>query len=470
MRPTEFRRPQIKNDSKALFRNIDTKILIDACLKETGLNNKTTINACLTSFYNSNHKIEDPYLYLYTDITKASFTMSFTKTTSENFTTIVNGVDNRIQIIQHKETGFYNITKMAKLVNNLIVEDKKLENNDVARILATSDKRDSRHWFANTDTKILIDACLEETGLEYVQYELKKGTPTRFAGTYVHRYLYDHFMSWLDKKYAMKVSIILDKLHQDATRKAIDDAIKPKDDEISELKEMLRKQDIKIDTQTAKMDKLIGYARDTKDSLDDVKDDLEETKEIARNTMEHLTDKSLVSTMNPDDESKHHNFAVSRLVKIDGTIILKLISGQRSYVNDTINEYIDDGYDIVIPITYNANGIDLRQNCSKEFTKFRKEHLKEFNLAKKQEVEQFNNALEEEIKQYNRKHPNNKRIFENECHKYVRVLIKDIHIKWNKCTIEYVDNECITFDDCIDLIKRVNHITQTNPLSESDDE
>lgn len=129
------------------------------------------------------------HIYIYTEIPRTSFTMSFTKTTSEDFTTIINGVDNRIQIIQHKETGFYNITKMIKLVN----KDKKI--ND---------------WFSNTNTTELIDACLKETGLEYVHYELKKGTPRYFTGVYVHCYLYDHFMIWLDKRYAIKVSITRD--------------------------------------------------------------------------------------------------------------------------------------------------------------------------------------------------------------------------------------------------------------------
>ncbi len=49
-----------------------------------------------------------------------------------------------------------------------------------------------------------------------VHYELKTGTPKRFAGTYVHELLYDHFLAWLDTKYAIKISLILKDIHSKA--------------------------------------------------------------------------------------------------------------------------------------------------------------------------------------------------------------------------------------------------------------
>lgn len=138
--------------------------------------------------------------------------MSFTKTTSDDFTTINNGIDERIEIIQHKKTGFYNITKMTKLVHRLKREDEAAEIpagsvKQPTGIPVGSEKR-ANTWFENKDTDELISACKQYTGFGEVRYELASGTPKRFAGTYVHRYLYDHFMAWLDKSYAMKVSII----------------------------------------------------------------------------------------------------------------------------------------------------------------------------------------------------------------------------------------------------------------------
>jgi len=112
--------------------------------------------------------------------------MNFTKTTSNDFAIITNGVDNRIEIIQHEETGYYNITKMSKLINRLKKTDsskqsveiptdsnKKVDSTKQPRgIPRGSTKQDSHHWFANKDTIELINAFKKKTGLDCVQYEL----------------------------------------------------------------------------------------------------------------------------------------------------------------------------------------------------------------------------------------------------------------------------------------------------------
>jgi hypothetical protein len=38
---------------------------------------------------------------------------------THNFAILTNGIDSNIEIIQHIETGYYNITKTAKLVADL---------------------------------------------------------------------------------------------------------------------------------------------------------------------------------------------------------------------------------------------------------------------------------------------------------------------------------------------------------------
>jgi len=142
-----------------------------------------------------------------------------------DFEIIKDGVDTRLEIIQHIKNGFLNITKMATLVNNLKQQDIQTEeeneqpdgipsgslkqtNEQPARISAGYEKR-PRDWFQNQTTKDLITEFKIQSGLECVHYELAKGTPKKFAGIYIHEYLYDHFMMWLDPKYAIKVSIIL---------------------------------------------------------------------------------------------------------------------------------------------------------------------------------------------------------------------------------------------------------------------
>jgi len=63
--------------------------------------------------------------------------LKFTRTTINDFAIIKNGVDDRIEIIQHVDTGFYNITKMLKLVSGLKREE---QNDDATRIPVGSEK------------------------------------------------------------------------------------------------------------------------------------------------------------------------------------------------------------------------------------------------------------------------------------------------------------------------------------------
>ena len=144
-------------------------------------------------------------------------TMNFS-TTADDFTTLKNGIDSRLEIIRHDETGYYNITKTAKLVHEL-----KSAESEVHGIPCTSNVRGKQinHWFANDSTKELIQKCSTLMGLEFVHYELKTGTPTRFAGTYVHKLIYDHFLAWLDVDYAIKISMILDEIHSKANVRII---------------------------------------------------------------------------------------------------------------------------------------------------------------------------------------------------------------------------------------------------------
>jgi len=231
-------------------------------------------------------------------------------------------------------------------------------------------------------------------------------------------------------------------------------------------------QNIKLDEQNAKLDKqstdireLLGYAKDTKETLDTVKDELDETKEDVGIALEHLTNKSFTSTMNPENDSKHHYFAVTQFIKKGAIKVIKFTSGQKSYVETTIGKYVKDlNHKVIIPMFYNANGIDLRQNCKNTLVKFRKQRLIEINNRNKELDKQFNRTLDLEIRKYNRANPNSKRDYytEKQCTK--RVSISDITIKCNVIGFEYTYNVYISFNELIELVTDTNYTTQKNPL------
>ena len=97
-------------------------------------------------------------------------------TTADDFTILKNGIDTRLEIIQHIETGYYNITKTAKLVNEL-----KSAENGLAGYPANLSKP-AKNWFSNDTTKDLIEECLIQTKREFVHYKLHSGTQNEFKG------------------------------------------------------------------------------------------------------------------------------------------------------------------------------------------------------------------------------------------------------------------------------------------------
>ncbi len=221
--------------------------------------------------------------------------------TSERFSILKNGVDDRLEIIRDNESGFYNITKTAKMIKNLLESDENKENDPkshnkepVGFPTGSHKIKTTRHWFINSATQDLIDECLRQTKLDEVYYKLDKGIINDFKGTYVHELLYDHFLAWLDPKYAIKISVILKQIHKDANQKIIQEIVQEKNDNIAELKQMLQNQSIEMQKQSTEMQKLLAYAQDTSENLSEVKQELSEARlDIQENGIEidRLNDK-----------------------------------------------------------------------------------------------------------------------------------------------------------------------------------
>ena len=150
-------------------------------------------------------------------------------TTNADFSILKNGVDERITFIQHTETGFYNITKARNIVH--VIKSAESE----ALGYSSASLKPAKYWFRNDATEQLIAEVKSQTGLDQVYYELKTGTPKKFAGTYVHELLVDHFLTWLDPKYGVRISVILKKIHERANREVITNL----ESEIMSMKKML---------------------------------------------------------------------------------------------------------------------------------------------------------------------------------------------------------------------------------------
>jgi hypothetical protein len=388
------------------------------------------------------------------------------------YTTIKNGVDARLSIICHNESGFYNITKTAKLVYKLKCEVGRNSCQPTKpQQPSVQHERGPRvnQWFSNNQTKELFQACgkLLDYNADDLRIDVSTG-PNDYRGTYVHPDLYDHFIAWIDPQYALLISMILKKYHAEANKKVMQE----KDDKIDQLlydnKTLLNKldkQSEKIDQQSDEIRELLGYAKQTTSTLHEVQDTLTETKEEIKLAKTYLEEKSFTSTKNPSDKKKHHYFGATTYFVADVQHV-KFVSGQKSYVDRTIhNLIVNDKHKIIIKPFYNANGIDLRQNAHEEFGKRRSERIKHINIKNALVDLEFNENLKKEIRVYNKANPENKRRYSSEKQTTRVVKVGDISIKFSKLSFTYNPNPYITFVEVLQIIKDVNGITQESPLS-----
>jgi hypothetical protein len=146
-----------------------------------------------------------------------------------DFQIIKNSIDTNIEIIEHIKTGYYNITKIANYINETKTGKQK---KTIKRI---------GNWFRTQDSIELIETFKNITNIDNLQYVLDLDIEFKYKGTYVHRYLYEHILMWIDKSYAIKISIILDEQH-----KAYNLALVSKNKDLSTKMDKLANQSIEL--------------------------------------------------------------------------------------------------------------------------------------------------------------------------------------------------------------------------------
>ena len=217
---------------------------------------------------------------------------------SKAFTIIKNGVDTRLSIVRHNESGFYNISQTATLVHDLKVADGRSQLTNAPL---------PKDWLRTKDTRELFAVFAELLQLNVEELKFKKlKVPNEYKGTYVHPKLYDHFVAWVDKKYAALISIILESHHSAANRALLqekDDCITRLEKTVAEVRDEARKERDEArkrdEEQKAELAKLYSFAKTTADQvgtanakLDIMQDDLTETKEEVQLAKMYLVEKS----------------------------------------------------------------------------------------------------------------------------------------------------------------------------------
>ena len=243
-----------------------------------------------------------------------------------------------------------------------------------------------------------------------------------------------------------------------------------KDDKIDKLLKSNLRLESKVDEQSEQIADLLGYAKYTKETLHEVQDDLTETKEQVNAAKSYLEEKSKTSTKNPSDKRKHHYFGATTYIDGNGKQVVKFITGQKFYVDRTIDKKVrKENHKVIIKPFYNANGIDLRHNVMEEFLKRRDERLKEINAAIVMKDNAANAQLIKEIRKYNKLNPLKKRVYSEEKQTTPLVKKRDISVTFTTLSFAYEINKHIGFNEVLQIILDVNNLTQESPLN-SDDE
>ncbi len=250
----------------------------------------------------------------------------FGKTNIADFEILKNGIDDKIQIIRHKQTGFYNITQTAAIIRKIDPSIKKA---------SAIDK-----WFVNSNTKSYITKCIEYTFHSSVKYDLESGTPTKFKGIYVHKFLYDSFMQWLSDDYKLKVAIILDKVHERENQEEKDKNIE------------LTKQVLEACAENKKLSKeLLKMAKIHDSKIDKMQYSIDGLHADA-------TDISFNAAAEVDDAKKQYLTLISKKIPNSDNIECKIFRTQQTRVFSELRKYIlRSGWELVIPPLYTGSSI-----------------------------------------------------------------------------------------------------------------
>ncbi|KAG2971060.1 hypothetical protein PC121_g23930 [Phytophthora cactorum] len=180
------------------------------------------------------------------------------------------------------------------------------------------------------------------------------------------------------------------------------------------------------------------------------------------NIAEMLVEKSLTSTMNPEDPDLVHHYAIiARPIQINKSQghRLELICAQNKNVDRSIKAKLadpDHEWSVLTDKKYNASPIDLRNNSKNR-------NLKEEIAEHNRDVRAWNKAHKTESKRPLRKFSTEK-IPSPEKFKW-----SGIGMKWNARNATFVENDLITLDQLLDIVHKTNTDTQRSPYNSEDE-
>ncbi len=409
------------------------------------------------------------------------------------FVRIQDTVNERISIHVDTETRCVNATKTL----NQFYELYPLEEGQSRKKVAG--------WTRSKAVKQFIDLVKEKCQIEEPIYDLLAGFANEDRGTYMCSIVYDEFLMWLSSSYKIDLLKLIEKTREEKVVQATkerDDALKERDsalearDAAVEEKDTAIKEKSKAEKVLTNIERMMAQAirdgaerelaaeerekaatkraEDAMNIAKETKFDLARIEKTLTSEIKYvagmLKEKSIQSTMNPPNEKLVHNYVCMGhdFVAEDGKkgVSLYHIAGQNDYVRTAMRKKYDDEehqWKEVIAMNYSANPIDLRNNIKVELGKYKAAVVKEVNEARVREASIHNERLKKEINAFNKLNPDNKRMFRNEKKVAKKISPADIPIRATKLTSTYIENEFISYDQYLDVIRGVDIKTKKSP-------
>jgi KilA-N domain/Protein of unknown function (DUF3627) len=389
----------------------------------------------------------------------------FTQAQLPRFVRIQDTVNARISILVDTTTGFYNATKTI----NQFYELYPLEEGHKQKEIWS--------WTRGKGVKELIALISDKYQIENPIYDLHADTPNEYKGTYMCSKLYDSFLMWLDRSYGLDLLDVIEKSRSEkivALTQERDEALDGKSKAETVLSNIEKMVAQVIRDGAEREEAAIKRADEAKFNLQQVEKNL--TSEI-RYVADMLKEKSIHSTMDPKNNKLVHNYVCLGYDFTDENgkkgRSLYHIAGQDVNVRKAMRKKYEDEshqWKEVIAMHYSANPIDLRNNIKSRIGDYKAEVVKKVNDARAREVMIYNNRLKEEIKAFNKLNPTNKRMFSNEKHVVKKISVSDIPIRASKLTSAYIENEFVSYDEYLDVVRGVDIETKKSPYqSEASD-
>ena len=270
------------------------------------------------------------------------------------------------KVIMMKKNGYINATKMCQDISE-----------------QTESKKEYRKWRENKSVDELLEEISSAGGIPPAELMIIISTGSRdltiIRGTYVHPDMIPHIASWASPKFAVKVSLIVNKYINKKELEKKEKLLKKKDDKIDELKEMMQKQS---DEMTAKIDELLHKNKKMSKKLTIIK---EQNQEITQQNDELLdkvdtiTEDRVVRTQTNEND---HMFVVMKDPDESDRNRYYAIRTKKRTIKPTIKRYTElrPNATKLIEITYNPNSINLYDRIKETLNKKLRFKINNFGL------------------------------------------------------------------------------------------